>query len=155
MATEDKKPPPSLLGTGAAAKAAAALRSRRDQLDDAEKKDTGYAAGGRVPTLEEGPMKHWRKHIGDEVDRLTGKSKVYDKQATDAKANRKEAEAEGTRYATGGVAKAPSQAAIKAYSREYDTISPAGKNVHEDNRTKNRYAAGGMVRRGYGKARGA
>lgn len=99
MATEDKKPPPSLLGTGAAAKAAAALRSRRDQLDDAEKKDTGYA--------------------------------------------------------TGGVAKAPSQAAIKAYSREYDTISPAGKNVHEDNRTKNRYAAGGMVRRGYGKARGA
>lgn len=93
MATESKTPPPSLLGSGAAAKAAAAIRSRRDQLDDAEKKDTGYKAGGRV--------------------------------------------------------KAPSPAAIKAYSKEYDTIRPAGRNVHEG------FAGGGMVRRGYGKARGA
>ena len=55
-----------------------------------------------------------RKQMGDEIDRMTGKAKIYDKQAADAKANRKEAEAEGQRY-----------------------------------------AAGGMVRRGFGKARGA
>jgi hypothetical protein len=61
-------------------------------------------------------------------------------------------------YAAGG--------SIKANSREYGIISPAGKNVHE----KRNYASGGMVlntsktdaaggpvtqRRGYGKARGA
>jgi hypothetical protein len=164
MATESKTPPPSLLGTGAAAKAAAALRSRRDQLDDAEKKDTGYQAGGQVrrelkpsdPSPYGGErLLRPRQQIRDEIDRFTGKAKVYDKQAADAKANRLEAEREGTRYKTGGSVKAPSPGAIKAYSREYDTISPAGKNVHEDNRTKNRYAAGGMVRRGYGKARGA
>jgi len=87
---EDKKlaPPPApvgLLGSGAAAKAATALRSRKDRMDDAEKEAVGYAAGG-----------------------------------------------------------------LKEYSKEYKMSSPAGKNVHE-----NRYAAGGMVRRGFGKARGA
>jgi len=63
--------------------------------------------------------------------------------------------------------KTPSPGAIKAYSKEYDTQSPAGRNVHEDNRTKRRYAGGGYVkaqdaaggpakvRRGFGKARGA
>lgn len=48
-----------------------------------------------------------KKDIGDEVDRITGKDKVYDKQAADAKANRKEMEKEGTgnstaKYARGG-----------------------------------------------------
>jgi hypothetical protein len=51
----------------------------------------------------------------------------------------------------GGTVKAPSTAAIKAYSKEYDTQRPAGKNVHEG------FAAGGMVgckqTRGFGKAR--
>ena len=91
---DDKKPPPQVLGTGAARQAATALTTRRERLEEAEKKDTGYAAGGSV--------------------------------------------------------KAPSQAAIKAYSREYDTIRPAGRNVHEG------FAKGGKVpaRRGYGKARG-
>ena len=98
---DDKKPPPQVLGTGAARQAATALTTRRERLEEAEKKDTGYAAGGSV--------------------------------------------------------KAPSQAAIKAYSREYDTIRPAGRNVHEDNRTKRRFSGGGTVstRRGYGKAKGA
>lgn len=99
---EDKKPPPppaGLLGTGAARQAATAIKTRRERLDDAEKKDTGYAAGG--------------------------------------------------------TAKAPSQASIKAYSREYDMQSPAGKNVHEAGSGR-RYAAGGLVAtqsRGFGKAR--
>jgi hypothetical protein len=95
MAEDKKPPPPSTLGSGAAARAAAALRSRRDRLDEAEKRDTGYKAGGSV--------------------------------------------------------KAPSPAAIRSYSREYDTQSPAGRNVHEG------FAAGGMVgckqTRGFGKAR--
>lgn len=43
-------------------------------------------------------------------------------------------------YAAGG---------LKEYSKEYKMSSPAGRNVHEG------YAAGGMVRRGFGKARGA
>jgi hypothetical protein len=96
---EDKKPPPQLLGTGAARQAATAIKSRAQQLEEAEKKDTGYAAGG--------------------------------------------------------MAKAPSTAAIKAYSKEYDTIRPAGKNVHEAGPGR-RYAAGGLVAtqsRGFGKAR--
>jgi hypothetical protein len=42
----------------------------------------------------EGPFQPWGKTIRDEADRITGKSKVYDKQAADAKANRKESEAE-------------------------------------------------------------
>ena len=147
---DDKKPPPQVLGTGAARQAATALTTRRERLEEAEKKDTGYARGGRVATLEEGPVQPIRKQMRDEIDRMTGKAKVYDKQAADAKANRKEAEAEGTRYARGGSVKAPSKAAIKAYSREYDTIRPAGRNVHEG------FARGGKVpaRRGYGKARG-
>jgi len=82
----------------------------------------GFAGGGRVASdlKPSNPSPHGgermlrpRQQLRDEVDRMTGKAKVYDKQAADAKANRKEAEAEGTRY-----------------------------------------AAGGMVRRGYGKARG-
>jgi hypothetical protein len=44
-----------------------------------------------------------KKQLADEIDRMTGKSKVYDKQAADAKANRKEAEAEGQRYKQGGL----------------------------------------------------
>lgn len=48
-------------------------------------------------------------------------------------------------YAKGGTVKAPSTAAIRAYSKEYDTITPAGKNVHEK----------ASKRRGYGAARGA
>jgi len=92
---EDKKPPPQLLGTGGARQAASALTTHRDRLAEAEKKDTGYKAGGTV--------------------------------------------------------KVPSKAAIKSYSREYDTQRPAGKNVHEG------FAAGGMVgckqTRGFGKAR--
>lgn len=96
---EDKKPPPpppQLLGTGAARAAATAVNTRRDRLEEAEKKDTGYAAGGT----------------------------------------------------------ATSPAAIRAYSREYDTISPAGRNVHEGRG----YAKGGLVAtqsRGFGKARRA
>jgi hypothetical protein len=46
---------------------------------------------------------HPKKQIMDEIDRMTGKAKVYDKQAADAKANRKEAEAEGQKYARGGM----------------------------------------------------
>lgn len=91
---EDKKttpPPAGLLGTGAARATASALTTRRERLDEAEKKDTGYAAGGTA----------------------------------------------------------------KAYSREYDTIRPAGKNVHEAGSGR-RYAKGGLVAtqsRGFGKAR--
>ena len=43
-----------------------------------------------------------KKQFGDELDKLTGKDKVYDKQAKDAKENRKEAEAEGVKFAKGG-----------------------------------------------------
>jgi hypothetical protein len=43
-----------------------------------------------------------KEQMQDEIDRMTGKAKVYDKQAADAKANRKEAEAEGQKYAKGG-----------------------------------------------------
>lgn len=60
-------------------------------------------------------------------------------------------------YAAGGrVGTTPSQASIRSYSKEYDTISPAGKNVHEAGAGR-RYAAGGIVStkqsRGFGKAR--
>ena len=43
-----------------------------------------------------------REQLRDEWDRVTGKAKLYDKQAADAKANRKEAEKEGQKYAKGG-----------------------------------------------------
>lgn len=139
-ASENPKGLRALLGFGAAKKAADAVApaTRRSRLDEAEKKDVGYAAGGRVKAqspaaikayskeydtispagknvherfagggrvavLEEGPVQPIRKQMGDEMDRLTGKSKVYDKQAADAKANRKEAEAEGRRFAAGGL----------------------------------------------------
>ena len=47
-----------------------------------------------------------KEQLKDELDRMTGKAKMYDKQAADAKANRKEAEKEGQKYAKGGVTRA-------------------------------------------------
>ncbi len=47
-----------------------------------------------------------KQQMMDELDRLTGKAKLYDKQAADAIANRKEAEREGQKYAKGGVTRA-------------------------------------------------
>ena len=44
-----------------------------------------------------------KQNMMDELDRLTGKAKLYDKQAADAIANRKEAEREGQKYAKGGM----------------------------------------------------
>lgn len=160
MATESKTPPPSLLGTGAAAKAAAAIRSRRDKLDEAEKKDTGYKAGGSVKAspkyeasrLYTGPSGA-QQYRGSAVSRSrrgegTRDITVFepgpgaDRQASDYAS---ELQRETRGYKAGGSVKAPSASAIKAYSREYDTQSPAGRNVHESRGT----------RRGFGKARGA
>jgi hypothetical protein len=45
-----------------------------------------------------------KQQMMDELDRMTGKAKLYDKQAANAIANRKEAEREGQKYAKGGTA---------------------------------------------------
>ena len=127
--------------------------------------DEAYRSGGAVnaPDLKPSNPSPYggerllqpRKQAMDEIDRFTGKAKVYDKQAADAKANRKEAEAEGQKYKSGG----------RAYADEYKLTSPAGKNPHERFAGGGRaYAKGGVVscnpapvakRRGYGKARKA
>ncbi len=43
------KPPPEMLGTGLAAQAGKALKSRKQRLEEEERKATGYAGGGAVP----------------------------------------------------------------------------------------------------------
>jgi hypothetical protein len=47
-----------------------------------------------------------KQQMMEGLDRMTGKDKLYDKQAADAIANRKEAEKEGQKYAKGGVTRA-------------------------------------------------
>lgn len=81
------------------------------------------------------------------VDRVVGRADFSKNASTGSARARQidEAEKKAVGYAKGGTVKAPSPAAIRAYSKEYDTITPAGKNVHEKT----------SKRRGYGAARGA
>lgn len=77
----------------------------------------------------------------------TGAARAAATAVTTRRERLEEEEKKATGYAAGG--------SIRANSREYDTISPAGKNVHEAGSGR-RYAKGGLVAtqsRGFGKAR--
>ena len=84
-----------------------------------------------------------------------------EKAAARASANRKEAEAEGQKYAKGGM----TMAAFEKSPMDKDKKTPGWEGSAADKaldkkqlaavNAKRGYKAGGMVRRGYGKARGA
>jgi hypothetical protein len=58
-----------------------------------------------------------KQQMMDELDRMTGKAKLYDKQAANAIANRKEAEKEGQKYAKGGYVRAADGCAQRGKTR--------------------------------------
>lgn len=85
-----------------------------------------------------------KQQIVDEIDRMTGKAKVYDKQAADAKANRTEAEQEALDSARDAAARKKEEKAPTTKSGMGDKLfakggSIRGGGIEQRGKTKGRF----------------